>query len=137
VLFYLLSHFFLQGAGDAFIGALAFYISKKGFQIRDAVDFACQVAAISVQLPGTQKSFPKYQDLPSQLKWNTHLPSFFGIITYYIYGFMIVLLVSVVGTQVGGILLPPIIIGIGRHEPSKKYYVTKNARFFFCQIRLP
>ncbi|XP_017024309.1 ribokinase [Drosophila kikkawai] len=48
------------GAGDAFIGALAHNIARhpKG-KLADLVAAACEVASQSVQLPGTQASFPR------------------------------------------------------------------------------
>lgn len=48
------------GAGDAFIGALAHNIARnpKG-QLAEHVAAACAVASQSVQLPGTQASFPR------------------------------------------------------------------------------
>ncbi|KAI8034809.1 ribokinase [Drosophila gunungcola] len=48
------------GAGDAFIGALAHNIARhaKG-KLEDHIAAACAVASQSVQLPGTQASFPR------------------------------------------------------------------------------
>ncbi|XP_016982716.1 ribokinase [Drosophila rhopaloa] len=48
------------GAGDAFIGALAHNIARnpKG-KLEDSIAAACAVASQSVQLPGTQASFPR------------------------------------------------------------------------------
>jgi ribokinase len=50
------------GAGDAFIGGLAFGLST-GRSIRDAIPFANQCGAFSVTRIGTQVSFPTYEDL--------------------------------------------------------------------------
>ncbi|XP_017067620.1 ribokinase [Drosophila eugracilis] len=48
------------GAGDAFIGALAHNIARHPKnKMRDHIVAACQVASQSVQLPGTQASFPR------------------------------------------------------------------------------
>src|SRR5207302_11306732 len=45
------------GAGDAFIGSLAFDLARdRGLE--EAAGRACRIAAISVQFAGTQTSFP-------------------------------------------------------------------------------
>jgi len=54
------------GAGDAFLGSLAFFIAN-GKPVSDAVRRANTIAAISVQSPGTQTSFPLAKDLPEEL----------------------------------------------------------------------
>ena len=60
--------FFLQGAGDAFVGALAFYLSKyKGLVFVEMVKRANEIAAISVCGPGTQTSYPTVEKLPPAL----------------------------------------------------------------------
>lgn len=47
------------GAGDAFIGALAFLLAnKKELGIQRSIEVACMVAADSVTRHGTQISFP-------------------------------------------------------------------------------
>ncbi len=46
------------GAGDAFVGSLAHYLAT-GATLRDAIAQANQIAAISVQAPGTQASYPR------------------------------------------------------------------------------
>ncbi|KAL7742513.1 hypothetical protein ACLKA6_013318 [Drosophila palustris] len=47
------------GAGDAFIGALAHNLAKyPKRQLTEHIAAACEVASKSVQLPGTQASFP-------------------------------------------------------------------------------
>jgi len=56
------------GAGDAFVGALAFYLStmpKLG--IEESMRRACAVATISVQASGTQTSYPYRNQLPTAL----------------------------------------------------------------------
>ncbi|XP_002027779.2 ribokinase [Drosophila persimilis] len=48
------------GAGDAFIGALAHNLARFPDRTLDAhIAAACEVASQSVQLPGTQSSFPR------------------------------------------------------------------------------
>lgn len=54
------------GAGDAFVGSLAFFMAE-GLSIRESVERANQVAAISVQGLGTQTSFPDRENLPESL----------------------------------------------------------------------
>ncbi len=54
------------GAGDAFVGSLAFFLAD-GRLLPDAVDRANRIAAVSVQAPGTQSSFPYRKDLPASL----------------------------------------------------------------------
>lgn len=47
------------GAGDAFIGALAYVLAtKKGATVEEAMKVACKAASDSVTKPGTQISFP-------------------------------------------------------------------------------
>lgn len=55
------------GAGDAFLGSLAFYLAG-GQPIAEAMSRANRIAAISVQSPGTQSSFPNLADLPADLR---------------------------------------------------------------------
>src|SRR5260370_522808 len=50
------------GAGDAFIGSLAVYLSQ-GSALREAVGKANAVAALSVTRPGTQTSFPRLDEV--------------------------------------------------------------------------
>ncbi len=50
------------GAGDAFVGSLAYYLAA-GEPITEAMAHANRIAAISVQAPGTQSSFPAAGDL--------------------------------------------------------------------------
>jgi ribokinase len=54
------------GAGDAFVGSLAFYLAD-GRSITEAMERANRIAAISVQSPGAQSSFPNLADLPADM----------------------------------------------------------------------
>ncbi|HJZ55568.1 MAG TPA: ribokinase [Gemmataceae bacterium] len=54
------------GAGDAFIGSLAFFLAR-GDDLIAAARRANRIAAVSVRLPGTQTSFPRAADLPADL----------------------------------------------------------------------
>jgi ribokinase len=54
------------GAGDAFMGSLA-YLLAAGAPLLDAIDRANRIAAISVQSPGTQTSYPHAAQLPAEL----------------------------------------------------------------------
>ena len=54
------------GAGDAFIGSLAFFIAS-GRTLSEAIKTANRIAAISVQSVGAQTSFPEAKDLPSDM----------------------------------------------------------------------
>jgi ribokinase len=58
-----------SGAGDAFIGALAYFLAL-GSDVSLCLEKANFVASESVQKHGTQTSFPKRSDLP---------PSFFDL----------------------------------------------------------
>lgn len=56
------------GAGDSFIGALAFYMAYYPIlPLEEMARRANQVAAVSVQAMGTQTSFPFKKDLPVTL----------------------------------------------------------------------
>jgi ribokinase len=55
------------GAGDAFVGALAFCLAR-GDELRGAARLAGRVAALSVLGQGTQTSYPDRQDLPEDLR---------------------------------------------------------------------
>ncbi|KAL0969864.1 hypothetical protein UPYG_G00233380 [Umbra pygmaea] len=56
------------GAGDSFIGALAFYMSTyPTMPLHEIARRANQVAGISVQNIGTQTSYPSKEDLPNDL----------------------------------------------------------------------
>ncbi|XP_058447879.1 ribokinase-like [Malaya genurostris] len=51
------------GAGDAFIGALAHFIAgNPSAELLQCIAAANKVAAMSVQKPGTQTSFPRFQE---------------------------------------------------------------------------
>ncbi len=54
------------GAGDAFVGSLAFY-RAGGDSLPAAMAKANRIAAISVQASGTQSSFPSLAELPADL----------------------------------------------------------------------
>lgn len=54
------------GAGDAFVGSLAFFLAK-GQPVTEAMRRASAIAAISVQGSGTQTSFPTAAELPAEL----------------------------------------------------------------------
>lgn len=51
------------GAGDSYVGSLAFFIAQ-GRPLQEAMKKASQIAAISVQSVGTQTSFPTAEELP-------------------------------------------------------------------------
>jgi ribokinase len=55
------------GAGDAFIGSLAYHLAQ-GADLLSAAQRATRIASISVQFPGTQTSFPRAADLPVELR---------------------------------------------------------------------
>lgn len=54
------------GAGDAFVGSLAVYLAA-GLAVAEAMQRANRIAALSVQSPGTQTSYPRAADLPAVL----------------------------------------------------------------------
>lgn len=54
------------GAGDAFVGSLAYFLAT-GNPLSEAIKRANRVAAISVQSSGTQTSFPEAKDLPPEI----------------------------------------------------------------------
>ena len=51
------------GAGDSFIGTLAFYLSKN-YNIAEAVKGALKIASLSVTRYGAQKSYSYAEDVP-------------------------------------------------------------------------
>jgi ribokinase len=51
------------GAGDAFVGSLAYFIAS-GLQLPDAMARAGRIATLSVLKPGAQASFPSAAELP-------------------------------------------------------------------------
>jgi len=55
------------GAGDAFCGALAAYLSR-GVELEKAASVACGVASMSVRKKSAQESYPSASDLPDCLK---------------------------------------------------------------------
>jgi ribokinase len=54
------------GAGDAFVGSLAFFLAA-GKSLSESIKRANGIAAVSVQSSGTQTSFPEAKDLPTEL----------------------------------------------------------------------
>lgn len=54
------------GAGDAFVGSLGYFLAA-GVALRTAIERANAIAAISVQSPGTQSSYPRREQLPAEL----------------------------------------------------------------------
>ena len=54
------------GAGDAFGGALAAYLSRE-IPLEKAASMACGVASMSVRKRGAQESYPRAEDLPGCL----------------------------------------------------------------------
>ncbi len=54
------------GAGDAFVGSLAYFLAS-GKPLPEAIKRANSIAAISVQSPGAQTSFPEAKDLPPEI----------------------------------------------------------------------
>ncbi|XP_036922562.1 ribokinase isoform X3 [Sturnira hondurensis] len=56
------------GAGDSFVGALAFYLAYyPNLSMEEMLRRANFIAAVSVQAAGTQSSYPHRQDLPHHL----------------------------------------------------------------------
>jgi ribokinase len=54
------------GAGDAYVGSLAYFLAA-GKPVLEAMRRANHIAAISVQSSGTQTSFPRAEELPAEL----------------------------------------------------------------------
>lgn len=54
------------GAGDAFVGALSYFLAA-GFPLAESASRAGAIAARSVQKRGTQSSFPDRAELPAEL----------------------------------------------------------------------
>jgi ribokinase len=50
------------GAGDAFVGSLAYFLARK-VALLDAVQRACRIATKSVMKAGTQTSFPSAEEV--------------------------------------------------------------------------
>ena len=60
--------YILQGAGDAFVGALAYYLAKHPeMDIQTVIKKSGHIATISVQAHGTQTSYPYRKDIPQDL----------------------------------------------------------------------
>ncbi|XP_076366790.1 ribokinase-like isoform X2 [Tachypleus tridentatus] len=56
------------GAGDAFLGALAYFMTHhSSLTMKEWIKRSCEVAAMSVQNLGTQTSFPWKEDIPAEL----------------------------------------------------------------------
>ncbi|XP_057227182.1 ribokinase isoform X2 [Malurus melanocephalus] len=56
------------GAGDSFVGALAFYLAYyPQLSMEEMIRKSNCVASVSVQAPGTQSSYPYRKDLPQDL----------------------------------------------------------------------
>eukprot|EP00591_Stephanopyxis_turris_P003710 CAMPEP_0195523670 /NCGR_PEP_ID=MMETSP0794_2-20130614/23001_1 /TAXON_ID=515487 /ORGANISM="Stephanopyxis turris, Strain CCMP 815" /LENGTH=583 /DNA_ID=CAMNT_0040653715 /DNA_START=394 /DNA_END=2145 /DNA_ORIENTATION=+ len=62
------------GAGDAFVGALAAYLSR-GVDMEHGVKIACGVASMSVRKHGVQSSYPMFSDLPDSFQMSPPSPS--------------------------------------------------------------
>jgi inosine triphosphate pyrophosphatase len=62
------------GAGDAFCGALAAYLSR-GIRMEHAASMACGVASMSVRKRGAQESYPRAEDLPDCLRVEEDAPT--------------------------------------------------------------
>ena len=57
-----------QGAGDSFIGSLAFFLATQPeLGLVESARRAIQIASISVQHAGTQTSYPLRSQLPAEL----------------------------------------------------------------------
>ncbi|XP_032912035.1 ribokinase isoform X3 [Catharus ustulatus] len=57
-----------EGAGDSFVGALAFYLAYyPKLSMEEMIRKSNCVASVSVQAPGTQSSYPYRKDLPQDL----------------------------------------------------------------------
>lgn len=54
------------GAGDCFVGSLAYFMAA-GFDLKNAMEKACLLASRSVTATGTQSSFPRRAELDPQL----------------------------------------------------------------------
>jgi len=57
------------GAGDAFVGSVAYFIANYGKEMSfcSIVEKACHIAALTVTKVGTQKSYPERADLPPEI----------------------------------------------------------------------
>jgi len=62
------TYFLLQGAGDAFLGALAYFLAvRPDLSLEEQTRRACEYATLSVQKPGTQISYPDKESVPKSL----------------------------------------------------------------------
>lgn len=58
----------MQGAGDSFIGSLAYYLScLPSLPLKEMIRRSSHIASLSVQREGTQTSFPERTELPQHL----------------------------------------------------------------------
>ena len=58
----------LQGAGDAYIGALAYFLAcRPELDFHEILRRSGEIATISVESAGTQTSYPLRKDLPQEL----------------------------------------------------------------------
>lgn len=66
-----IGYFVFQGAGDAFVGALATYlVTHKDYPMHQIIGAACKIATISVTREGTQTSYPtNYNAFNQQYKY--------------------------------------------------------------------
>ncbi|MEE6473599.1 hypothetical protein FKM82_010100 [Ascaphus truei] len=56
------------GAGDSFVGALAFYAAHyPDLSMEEMVKRSNYIASVSVQAAGTQTSYPSRKDLPQDM----------------------------------------------------------------------
>ena len=57
-----------SGAGDSFIGSLAYFMSEMpGLSLEESVKRAGYIASLSVQKQGTQASYPSRESLPGAI----------------------------------------------------------------------
>jgi ribokinase len=57
-----------QGAGDSFIGSLAYFLATQPeLGLVESARRAIQIASVSVQHAGTQTSYPTKSQLPAEL----------------------------------------------------------------------
>ena len=58
-----------KGAGDAFVGAFANYLSAFGLaEIKKVIGLANEYASMTVQRKGTQTSYPRLSELDAKFK---------------------------------------------------------------------
>ncbi|XP_067011514.2 ribokinase isoform X3 [Anabrus simplex] len=57
-----------EGAGDVFIGAMAYYLAYyPDMSLKENIRRCCEIAAVTIQTAGAQPSFPHRRDLPNNL----------------------------------------------------------------------